>query len=51
MTCTSGSSGTLRLMRFKNLRNSTARCAVRSAITLPEATSSAAYRLVVPLRT
>ena len=45
--CTSRCSGTWVSMRFKNLRNSSARWrAVMEVITLPEAASSAANRLV-----
>src|SRR5205807_4221962 len=51
-TCTSRCAGTEASSRFKKRRNSSARCrGVISAITCPEATSSAANRLVVPLRT
>ena len=45
-------SGTERLMRFKKLPELRARCrSVMSAITLPDAMSSAAYRSLVPCRT
>src|SRR3954469_22341729 len=45
MRCTARSSGTARLMRFKKLRNSTARCwSVIWVITWPEATSNPGRR-------
>src|SRR5205807_2419410 len=51
-TWTSRCAGTVVSIRFRKRRNSSARWrGVVSAITCPEATSSAAYRLVVPLRT
>jgi hypothetical protein len=51
ITCTATSAGTAWSMRASNRLNSVARCgAVISVMTLPEATSSEAYRLVIPWR-